>query len=257
MSMFRSLLMQKQRQQSNDLAEVYAYADSIGVTPQQVDAALADKPAIIREKLIAWKYLLHSLVNTGYTPWLITEGVAYINTNIIPTVNTIVEVKSYQTKNLSFIIGSRYNTFGFGRTTKNSMQMFSGTTITVSNLPNMFATHTIRFFINNVTNKGELYIDGTKYGEEDNTFVSSTQPLFLYEMNNNGSARGWCVEDTRINYAEIMDGQSRVGYFVPYLDNGEYGMLDLVSGNFYGSAAQNGLFTYILEDSNENAVNLN
>lgn len=254
--MFRNLLIAAAKGDENDeMSEVYAYANTFGITPMQVEEAVANKP-LIRERLIAWKYLLHSLVNTECTPWLATEGVAYIDTNIIPTVNTIVEVKSYQTQQFSFIIGSRYNAFGFGRIQKNSMQFFCGTSPTVSNLPNMYAVHTIRFLINNVTNKGELYIDGAKYGEENNTFASSNQPLFLYEMNSNGSARGWCYNNTRISYAEIMDGQSRVGYFVPYCDNGTYGMLDLVTGTFYGSAVQNGLFTYILEDANGNAVNI-
>lgn len=52
MGMFRKLLMvaamQSQQGETGDMTEVYAYAQSVGITPQQVDAALADKPAIIK-----------------------------------------------------------------------------------------------------------------------------------------------------------------------------------------------------------------
>lgn len=257
MSMFRSLLMQKQRQQSNDLAEVYAYADSIGVTPQQVDAALADKPAIIREKLIAWKYLIHSLINTGYTPWLKGDGVAYIETDITPVSSSYVDIHFTIETGGAFICGARgtssqrYVIYVANRYVRNDWA--SGAQ---NNYPTRFAAGT-PIQVYEVAGYGA--VDGVEYTFDNVSRSAYGDPLLIYTIYDKGSVRTekYAGKISSVKFSGLRDSVAVTGHFVPYLDNGSYGMLDLVTGTFYGSAVPNGLFAYILEDSNGNTVNLN
>ena len=246
-----------------DMAEVYAYADSIGVTPQQVDAAIGNNTAL-RERLIAWKYLLHSLVNTGYTPWLQGDGVAYINTGIIPNSNIGYEIKYYAAGRFT-MFGARTGGSGaYGYICRiqdaKKLQIAQGTTIIAVSNYNLTDKHTIAIQPNG--NNFEVVLDGNIIYTDaagsntisyQTTLFAENRTTTPYIMHTNGnklsSVKCWS------NYGAANESLER--HFVPYLDNGEYGMLDLVTGTFYGSAVQNGLFTYILEDSNGNQVNIN
>lgn len=257
MSMLRNLLMQKQGQQSNDLAEVYAYADSIGVTPQQVDAALADKPAIIREKLIAWKYLLHSLVDTGYTPWLQGDGVAYIETDITPKLDSYARFRiiPHSTSGTQTILGAK------GDSSKN----YYAIGVVASRLRGYWYDNSSRP-ITTLTKNNDYTVTAGEVRQDGVTILTAvvektecSYPFYIFACNERGKLQNGTITNKSINYIEVSGLRNSVevtSHFVPYSNNGVYGMLDLVTGTFYGSAVPNGLFTYILEDANGNAVNI-
>lgn len=256
--MLRNLLMQKQGQQSNDLAEVYAYADSIGITPQQVDAALADKPAIIREKLIAWKYLLHSLLDTGYTPWLKGDGVAYIETDITPVPSSYVDIHFTIEAGGAFVCGARgtstsqrYIFYMASRKLRNDWA--SGEQ---NNYPKQYAAGT-PVQVYEVAGYG--VVDGVEYTFDNVSRKAYDGHILIYTLNDRGSVRTekYAGKISSVKFSGLRNSVAVTSHFVPCSNNGTYGMLDLVTGTFYGSAAPNGLFSYVLEDSNGNAVNIN
>lgn len=250
--------MQNQGQWSNDLAEVYAYADSIGVTPQQVDAAIGNNTSL-RERLIAWKYLLHSLVNTGYTPWLQGDGVAYINTGVIPKTNSTITFRIKPTSFTQLVMGARNDT---SDKSSSYMIVIRNTSIRGDWFGNSASLNSSAITYNDIctVSAGVVYINGVLDKSYSITKTVCNYPMYLFLGNTNSVVNTSNVFTGAINHV-ILDGTingidgSR--HFVPYCDNGTYGMLDLVSNTFFGSAAQNGLFSYELLDSNNNVVNIN
>lgn len=258
MSYTRRIIM-AQKGVSNDMTEVYAYARSVGITSQQVDAALADKPTQIRQKLIAWKYLIHSLVDTGYTPWLQGDGVAYIETDITPVPSSSLDIVFRVGASAGFLCGARargtstqwYVVYIESRRVRGDWASGAQKNISSTQYP--------------VNSKVTLYeaagiavVNGTEYTYANVNKEACDYPFYIYANNDGGSAHS-LIFNNRISSVKLSGNRNSVavtGHFVPYLDNGTYGMLDLVSGNFYGSAAANGLFTYVLEDANGNQVNL-
>lgn len=265
--MLRNLLMQKQGQQSNDLAEVYAYADSIGVTPQQVDSAIGNNTAL-RERLIAWKYLLHSLIDTGYTPWIVGNKISYINTHVVPAQGYAMEINVKETTDRRTLVGSRASAtkscflFGYVEDKTKLHCGYGGEQSLVNTSVQLLRLkHKIKLSpsVNNHT--AELYIDDAKVADLTIGELDNAKEIYLFAWNQNDVAIGSQLSVANINYLKIWSGylnnQEKILHFVPYCDNGTYGMLDLVTGTFYGSAVPNGLFTYVLEDSNGNQVNIN
>lgn len=257
MSYTRRIIM-AQKGVSNDMTEVYAYAQSVGITSQQVDAALADKPAIIREKLIVWKYLLHSLVDTGYTPWLKGDGVAYINTGVIPKTNSTITFRIEPASSSQIIMGARVNTVDID----NSYMIVSNSNRIRGDWyacnKNVYSSSLTRNDVCTVS-AGVIYINGVLNNSYSRTKAECNYPIYLFFGNTRSTLNTSNVFTGGINHVILdgtINGVDGSCHFVPYLDNGSYGMLDLVTGSFYGSAAPNGLFTYVLEDTNGNQVNL-
>lgn len=255
--------MQSQQSETGDMTEVYAYAQSVGITSQQVDAALADKPAQIREKLIAWKYLLHSLVDTGYTPWLKGDGVAYIDTGMTVNSSPITLrcksigvdytnenniVGSYHiNSNCAFVLGNAVGGY-FVYTNRNNKRKDDNIVDTHTTTGTACDVEVILNMTNGVKTMNVNGYETTGSMTYDSNIPYPTTHIF------NGTTRAHPFKGY-LSYIEIMSGNTNAK-FVPYLNNGSYGMLDLVTGTFYSSAVPNGLFTYVLEDSNGNAVNI-
>ena len=262
--------MQSQQSETGDMTEVYAYAQSVGITPQQVCDALANKSAVIREKLIAWKYLLHSLVDTGYTPWLQGDGVAYIETNIAPITTSYVDIyfTMEEGEDRLYVCGT-----GKRKTSKidasyyifiNSRRVcdrWASTSSELNYYPIQPAAGTPVHVYEAV---GYGIIDGVEYTIASDSGKKSRYdaPLYIFGVNNGAShlkeypGKISFVKFSGERYFYGMDHVAVTGHFVPYFDNGTYGMLDLVSGNFYGNAAANGMFSYELWDKNNNVINI-
>lgn len=262
MSYTRRIIMAQQGE-TDDMTEVYAYAQSVGITPQQVDAALANKPSIIKEKLIAWKYLLHSLVDTGYTPWLQGDGVAYIDTGMtlnsspitircksigVDYTNENDIVGSYHiTGNCAFVLGNSVDGY-FVYTNRNSKRKDVNIVDTHTTTGTACDVEVILDMTNGVKTMNVNGYETTGSMTYDSSIPYPTTHIF------NGTTKAHPFKGY-ISYIEIVSGNTNAK-FVPYCDNGSCGMLDLVIGTFYGSAVPNGLFSYVLEDANGNQVNI-
>jgi len=268
MSTFRNLLMQ-QTLAANDLTEVYAYAAQYNVTSDQVDAIIAEQPAM-RDRLIAWKYLIHSLANTGCTPYLLGDGAGYINTEVLPEQGSDMEVAFICNEADKCMVGGRTDNknngfiFGFFYEENKGYLAYGG----------MSYRYTFANSIRN-TQKHTILITGgypatitldmsepSSISTKKSTFFF---PVFIYTWNNGGVADSRIATSaTKISYVRITTGtpDANTGikpnkyYGVPYCQNGIYGMLDLTTDTFKASAVQNGLFGYELRDSNNNTITI-
>lgn len=273
MSTFRNLLMQQQKTAS-DLAEVYDYASTYGITSAQIDTLVEQKPAL-RSRLIAWKYLVHSLFDTGCTPYLCGDGVAWIDTGIYSQNGIIAELDCIVTQRAVPIFGCRE----LNATTVNGVKINNPNTIytaLVAAVNNYYTTYygsvnAIKNTLSDssfvttrhkykVSNEGAYY-DGTKFSTFDSSLAVFTiaLPIYLYTIADYDGTNISTDYKNRFSQAKICRfklSTSSEDLFdaVPYCDNGVYGMLDLTTDTFKASAVQNGLFGYELRDSNNNTI---
>lgn len=268
MSMFRNLLMQ-QTLAANDLTEVYAYAAQYNVTAAQVDAIIAEQPAM-RDRLIAWKYLIHSLANTGCTPYLVGNGVSYINTEVLPEQGSDMEVAFICNEANKCMIGSRGATssngfiFGYFSSTDKSYVAYGGASSNYTFASNLRDTnkHVVKII---GSNPATITLDSDAPLSITTGTFSTFYPIFIFTWNNKASAdTSIATSKTKISYVRITtstpDANTGIKpnkyYGVPYCQNGIYGMLDLTTDTFKASAVQNGLFGYELRDSNNNTITI-
>lgn len=267
MPMFHNLLrmMGQSSGIDADLSEVYSYANTFGITRQQVNAKIVEKP-FLRSRLIGWKYLIHSLFDTGYTPWIKGDGVAYFIVPIKPNVDSYAEIViKGDIPNTRLLLGCRYGS------SNDAIYVKTRHLISINN-------NCIRYdWVNNdfynsysvplpqktkiKVAKGLLAINDVTIVNNPN--VDKTTPdvnFAIFTCNNANGATTSYQYDGYFNRVvitgDIAPNVNGSVNLVPYLNNGEYGMLDLVSGNFYGSAVANGRFSYELWDENNNAVNI-
>lgn len=266
MGMFRNLLMQ-QTLAANDLTEVYDYAAQYNVTAAQVDAIIAEQPAI-RDRLIAWKYLIHSLANTGCTPYLVGNGVSYINTEVLPEQGSDMEVVFICNEANKCMIGSRTDNrndgfiFGNFPAVNKSYIAYGGASnpYTFTNSVRNARKHSILIAGGS---PATITLDASETLSITTKTFSAFSPVYIYTWNSGGVADSRIATSaTKISYVKITTGtpDANTGinpnkyYGVPYCQNGIYGMLDLTTDTFKASAVQNGLFGYELRDSNNNVV---
>ena len=266
MGMFRNLLMQ-QTLAANDLTEVYAYAAQYNVTAAQVDAIIAEQPAM-SDRLIAWKYLIHSLANTGCTPYLVGNGVSYINTEVLPEQGSDMEVVFICNEANKCMVGSRdtrYKSgflFGYFYEEAKGYIAYGGSSdkYTFANSVCNTQKHTILI---TGGSPATITLDMSEPSSISTSKFTSFRPVFIYTWNTSGGADNRiATSKTKISYVRIttrtpdaITGVKPNKYYgVPYCQNGIYGMLDLTTDTFKASAVQNGLFSYELRDSNNNVV---
>lgn len=254
---------------ANDLTEVYAYAAQYNVTSEQVDAIIAERPAM-RDRLIAWKYLIHSLANTGCTPYLVGNGVSYINTEVLPEQGSDMEVVYICNENNKAMLGSRTDrsnngfVFGFFYEEDKGYLAYGGSTYkyTFANSIRNTQKHTVLI---TGGSPATITLDSSEPSSITTKTFTSFFPVFIYTLNTRGVADNRIATSaTKISYVKITTAtpdantgiKSNKYYGVPYCQNGVYGMLDLTTDTFKASAVQNGLFSYELRDSNNNTITI-
>lgn len=268
MSTFRNLLMQ-QTLAANDLTEVYAYAAQYNVTAAQVDAIIAEQPAM-RDRLIAWKYLIHSLANTGCTPYLLGDGTAYINTEVLPEQGSDMEVAFICNEANKCMIGGRDTAyengfiFGYFSAVNKAYVAYGGrsSVCTFTNSVRNSQKHTILITGGSTAT---ITLDASETLSITTGTFTAFFPVFIYTWNTrSGADSRIATSATKISYVRITTGTPNANtgvkpnkyYGVPYCQNGIYGMLDLTTDTFKASAVQNGLFGYELRDSNNNTITI-
>lgn len=191
--------------------------------------------------------LVTSLVETSKIRWLVGDGVSYINTGFIPNTNSSVECE-YQvithSGGANAILGCRnvrgmdefmiwiYNdhiTRGWGATGQP----------TVAIGVNVSLPHEIGM------GNGWFLYDGIRSTQPSGAFTGAI-PCYLFCCNTLGKPDSQRSKKAQISYA-IFGGDTQA-HLLPFIRNGENGMLDIISGTFHPNANTEGAFTIALTD---------
>ena len=182
--------------------------------------------------------IAYSLVEGIGTRWLLSSGESYIATTIIPTYDLCAEVKVIFS-GAKWLYGSRktnVNHFGclYGGS---ALQFDYGTTRHDHSYSPivMGSEYILKQEINH------CYVNGV-----ENTFarqdVTYSYPLYLFALNREGTLVA-NSNATKITYERFYRDGTNIALFVPYKKNGAMGMIDLLTGTFYGNANSSGSFT--------------
>ena len=185
--------------------------------------------------------IAYSLVEGIGTRWLKSDG-AFLNTGVKANGNITLkmQVLYYEAQN-------GYTCTWGGENGGNQYSMFrsagtsgyfhcNGTNVLVATLNTPWNVEvTPRAFI----------IEGTSY----KTYTQGTHnyPIYLFQIMRGGSTSGYSVQKSQLSYFQIKDGNTLVRNFVPFKRNGAMGMIDLLTGTFYGNANSSGSFTESIE----------
>ena len=181
--------------------------------------------------------------------YLESSTTQYINTGVVPDLDTAVEIEMADNSNLTYGLfgvktGLSANTNeGFGISLDNGVFGFfrNGSQITTISKDNNFHV----YYLSNT----EASVDGVSYNfAASTTPISVQQPMYMFGFNHNGAAYDKAI---KIKYLKIWSGSTLVRHFVPVpagLVIGNYtvpsnGMFDIVTQTFYGNDGV-GNFTY-------------
>lgn len=169
---------------------------------------------------------------TGYTvkEYLATGSTvgAYINTGLVSTRKTYCEIKyqyTAQPTNNTWFFGA-FQSYGIILGYQNSNTQ--GYLKTGGNL----VAYDTNAHIVEIKGSG-IYLDGELKQSGSWSEVPLNIPIYLFSRGGDNPA----INNTRIYYAKIWEGDTLVRYFVPVINNSSVpGMYDLVNGVFYSNA---------------------
>lgn len=185
---------------------------------------------------------LSSIVPTGFTEveYLELTGSQYINTGVIPTIDTKTETIINTTTRYTMLLGSRtkvgatdsYFVYCDGDNGLWYQLAGSGTLETVSsyfNLKTKIATDNNYLYVN------DKKVNSTAYNKT--SLGTSTLPMYLGGLNQNGAVESRIFVG-KIYSSKIYKGDNLIRNFVPCVRNSddEPGFYDLVEGKFYTNA---------------------
>lgn len=178
----------------------------------------------------------------GYTQveYIQSSGTQYIDTGFKPSGGTVVSCKVVFPAKAApaWLFGSRVS---------NNSQAYGF--VTVQNYYRSDYNSTVGKQINLVKsepfvllkNGGDTYIDGSEVASVPSGVFQSTNNLFVFANNNNGSLQGNC--SAALYYMKIYDGETLVRDYIPCRSpDGEVGPYDRIGSQFYGNAGS-GTFT--------------
>lgn len=243
--------------------EAYDYALSFGkkcVKDLKKAIEESDNPAMLIKRINDWKYVIHSLVDTGYTSWLKGDGSAYIDTGVFGSGDTITEVvvrNNRTTADSSITCGvlgamSSYTSRNYTLfySSDSGMYIFNGYNTTYPKISPKGA------YCNGVLkkDKGDLYYNGGLINSIDYASFTTQYAMYLFAFNRQGSATG-LSNNIYISRCDINGSN----IFVPYYNGSEYCMLDINSGIIYENAnvvdgVKVGAFDWMLTDKDGNEV---
>lgn len=236
--------------------DAYDYALSFGKKvvkdlKKVIDAS--ENPALLIKRINDWKYLIHSLVDTGYTSWLKGDGSAYVKIAKTYSTTSRMEImySSDTTLKNRYICGwyggsgtpmlflcinnatpSKYQV-GFGKA-------FSNTTKVLDD-----KIHSC------VIDKGVVYFDNIEYYKFTEYTEGNASTFYVF-----AGART-TTNGTKCNITKVIVENTLC--VVPYYNGTEYCMLDINSGEIHENAnvvdgAKVGAFEWMLTDASGNEV---
>lgn len=161
-----------------------------------------------------------------------SDGSQYIDTGIATSSNLSVEfaaeVNSDDTD--GFFIGGRdaemVNRYGIRLYKGNEIYFYTANSgYEYDIVSNVTSKHVYR------TDKHQLYIDDVLSVTASNTTFNGTNSMYIFADNNAGTNKDTLA--MKLYYCKIWDGDNLVRDFVPHLENGEYCLLDNVSGEVF------------------------
>jgi len=181
--------------------------------------------------------------------YLQSSTTQYINTGVVPDLNTAIEIEMADVSNLTYsLFGVKTGTltttdegFGISLTSGNFGFFRNGTS--VSAIPKDSNYHV--YYLSNT----QASIDGVSYSFGSSSQpIGVNQPMYMFGFNHNGFAYDKAIS---VKYLKIWSGTTLVHHFVPVptgLVIGNYtvpsnGMFDIVTQTFYGNDGA-GSFTY-------------
>lgn len=186
--------------------------------------------------------LVCSLIETSKTRLLLGSPNAYINTGYKPTGKTILEACYAVTTNNYSSLGSRLN-YGnemFVIHNGPDIQFMSGSQTMMTGLK----TEVGKFYTFKLDAKGTAYVDEQMWNVD--TFYGNDYDIWLFSNNNSGVLHN--ANGAIYKYATIYEDTQIVANFVPFVRNGQAGLINLMSGIFYPNANNSGTFTITITD---------
>lgn len=180
------------------------------------------------------KWMNKGVLPSGYqeVEYIESSGTQYINTNVILTLNSAIEVEGIMSANDTTLYGVAENT-SYGTSinresaTAISPRWFNGSSATISTTPD--SAHVYK------QDKTQFYIDGELKQTASTNLSAFTRPLYLMARNNIGSA-DWI--GGRLYYAKIWDNDVLVFNGIPCYRKSDnvIGMYDTVSNTFFANS---------------------
>lgn len=221
-----------------------AYLNGLATTDREKAQALA---GFINEDPM----LVCSIVETSKTRWLVGDGKAYIDTGVKFDANDEVLLDFYSLSN-----SGNYAFFGAKNTEGAEISVFwNNTRLDIANPSSQSAFSWVNsasniFYADKhyklTYNKDAcilLDVDSDTSTTSDISMYANfvgTQPVFLFAVNRPSIWHGWfkCAKFRIGNKAHLL----------PFIRNGECGMIDILTGTFYPNANTEGAFTIQLTD---------
>ena len=162
--------------------------------------------------------------------WLVGDGASWVNTGIVPTTDTVLEMHiKIQQRVASHMVcfGSRIDQtdqFYVGMTfhLSNKLRLdFAGTRLETANAVEG-TEYNIKF------GKSYAIVNGTSYGTFSGSISANAKPMYIMAGNNDGSPQ--YGTGVIVDFAKLNSGQYN---FAPFKSTTREGMVDIVNGTFH------------------------
>ena len=191
--------------------------------------------------------IAYSLVEGIGTRWIANGGVAYIDTNVFISGDNWNFAAKFKAGNITSkaVLGCQIQDPTLLVLYNGSMYCYGSTGSTTNRAKSgIYTTGTSDLTFSGVSDTVTIVNNGTTttYSVSTN-FTTMNKPLLLFAYWNNG-----VIQSDRIingNFAKFIIGQGNtmLRYLIPFKRNGAMGMIDLLTGTFYGNANSSGSFS--------------
>lgn len=236
--------------------QLYDYPDLCDILVEWTELApFISKQSGMGKVISDYPNIVHSLLDTGKRNYVHFDGQSFINTRVIPNVNTKTEVvvkfeqrpaglfglwygsQSAFTYMLGLFNGSLYM-YGFG-TSGYSQQgsiVYSSWVTLNYDITNLYVIGLENFLIESVTP----------------ITTSSNVPLSIGKANTSNGGQWQGTAECYIEKLDIYNGKTALRKYVPYKQDGVVGLMDLISLTFYPKDQGTGTLTIVEAEPRDN-----